>query len=121
MKTYLCYPMIFENKVIGMFGLSGKDKYDEFDIEMLTPLIGIYKNIELSHQTLMKLNKETEERIQLTDTIAKTKSSLIANMSHEIRTPMNGIFGMLSLKLSKPLASVQLRTHNSRNDAIDHP
>ena len=94
--TFLSYPMIFENKIIGNIGLSGKNQYDDEIIKLLDPIIRLYTTIEYSESINQQLIKEENKRI-LMETLSDEKEKFISTMSHELRTPMNGIIGSLQI------------------------
>ena len=96
-KKFLSWPMIYKDKIIGTFGLTGDSDYTDIDIEILNPIVSMLTNIEVLNQLSIELKNEQDEKIKLNQSIATAKSFLLANMSHEIRTPLNGIYGMLTL------------------------
>lgn len=108
MRTYVAYPMISGEKIIGIIGLADReDGYMNNIIDNIKPLIDTCTNIELAHSMNEKLVKNKEDKIKLMESVANLKSSFTANMSHEIRTPMNGIYGMLELLKETKLDIIQ--------------
>jgi len=113
LKTFMNYPLIYQNKVIGSIGLANRlSGYNNKLIKRMRPIFNTIIDIEISHENNLKLKKDHKKKIQQAelDAAIQAKSMFLANMSHEIRTPMNGIYGTLSILKNTKLNQMQKDT-----------
>lgn len=102
LKNFCAIPLIFANKVICVIGLACKD--DDYNIELvniLSQLLDMYSNIEISYEHLKYLMNVKKSLIKANE----AKVMFLSNLSHELRTPMNGI-----------IISTEMLENNNIND-----
>jgi len=113
----LIYPMIYENKVVGIIELASFKGFSKDHVTLLEAAnesIAIAIDAAQSRTQLNKLLAETrlqalelQKKQDELEKINQYKSDFLANMSHELRTPMNGVIGMTEILLNTPLSDEQ--------------
>jgi len=87
------FPMLAENKFIGLFALGPRKDgkpYQEEMLDLLNILITIGSlsvDNALLYDSLVKQNHKLSE-------IAQLKTQFVSTVTHELRTPLNGILGL---------------------------
>ncbi len=88
-------PMIFENQVIGYFGIEAEDQatWQEEDVRLLSIVAQAFAG------AIERKRAETvlQEAKSAAESASRAKSEFLANMSHELRTPLNSILGYAQL------------------------
>ena len=126
--NYLGIPIIYGDKVVGMFGLANRDKdFDEEVIRFLAPFTLTYGVIIHAQDMVLKDIEQRDDIIrsrEAAEEANRAKSLFLSNMSHELRTPLNAILGftqILCIKDDKnPLSDMQHDVINEINNAGEH-
>jgi len=95
LEAALCIPLIFENKLIGIFNLGEKlsqDVYSDEDIDLLTTLSNQLA-IAIENAALHEKMLEAQKQLLLADKLSAL-GRIAAGMAHEIKNPLAAIKGM---------------------------
>ncbi|MFH2095738.1 MAG: PAS domain S-box protein, partial [Bacteroidota bacterium] len=108
LENVLFAPLIINDKVEGLLGLSNKAGGFTDNDARLAGAFGELASIALrnsrNHDALIKAKEKAEESDKL-------KSAFLSNMSHEIRTPLNGVIGFAELLRTPGIPADQLNQY----------
>lgn len=119
LKAFLGFPILYDNKIIGVVGVANVLGYEDVLVQTLLPFLSAYGAI-IKNIRLKRRQKEAEEELKQAKETAEqavlAKNRLFTNISHEFRTPLSLIVGPVSAILKQPQgALVEKDTRNSLN------
>ncbi len=108
--SFAGYPLIAQNKVIGVVAIYGRSQFGEDLLEIFDLFsqhasssvnaafqyeksVEHAKSVELLNAELLSAKKELEYENNRAEEANRLKTEFLANMSHELRTPLNSIIG----------------------------
>ncbi|MSU55106.1 MAG: GAF domain-containing sensor histidine kinase [Candidatus Taylorbacteria bacterium] len=105
MRTALCYPLVIDKKVIGLFMVIISHSYDVFSeherssleaaanvIALILDKAKLYQALEETNQKIEKANKQLKE-------LDRLKSEFVSIATHQIRGPLTAIEGYASMMI----------------------
>ncbi|UCD84863.1 MAG: GAF domain-containing protein [Deltaproteobacteria bacterium] len=93
MGAELCAPLVYQDKIIGLFNLGSKlsgEGYISEDIEILNPL-SKQAAVAMENCRLIEEQRDLQARVIRYQEMDKLKSDFLSNVSHELRTPMTSV------------------------------
>jgi predicted ATPase/GAF domain-containing protein len=106
-KSLLCMPIIYQNKMNGILYLENNLTTDAFteDRINLLQMLSSQTAISIENSRLYaNLEEKVKERTELLENLReldKFKDQFLANTSHELRTPLNAIIGLSDIMLEQ--------------------
>ena len=98
----VCFPILYNNVLIGLIGIANKEGYSDTLIEHAAPFLPICGNM-LHHIYLQRQQTAYETALKEAKDIAEqavaAKDQLFTNISHELRTPLSLVVGPISALL----------------------
>ncbi|MGH1338397.1 MAG: response regulator [Aureispira sp.] len=102
LTTLVCFPILYDDEIIGLIGIANKEGYTACSLQRVTPFLSIggnmLHNLRLQHQ-----QKEYEMALRAAKDTAEeavaAKNQLFTNISHELRTPLSLVVGPVSALL----------------------
>ncbi len=98
----VCFPVLYDNEVIGMMAIAKKNNYEDNLSELVAPFLPTCGNV-LRNIRLQRRQKEYETALTASKEVAEAavlaKNQLFTNISHELRTPLSLVVGPVSALL----------------------
>lgn len=106
------YPLVVENKFIGMMALGGRLDQNPYSGEQLDWMGVLVTMGAISIDNALLYDSLAKQNLKLSE-IAKLKTQFVSTISHELSTPLHGILGMTEILLNPeiggPLSDDQKR------------
>ncbi len=130
MKAFAGYPLIIEDRIVGVIGMFSRNKISDLTLEAMESVAnGIANGIDrkqIEEKRRQLLSSEQEAR-QTAENANRLKDEFLATLSHELRTPLNAILGWSQMVQSRDLSESQMqkafqtieRSARSQNQLID--
>ncbi|MBI1324089.1 PAS domain S-box protein [bacterium] len=103
LKTFFGFPLIVENRLVGVLVAFGRRAFPETiveDLKSVADAISVGIERKNAEQALVKAKIDAEEA-------SRSKSEFLANMSHEVRTPLGAILGYNELLTDSSVEGAQ--------------
>lgn len=102
LTTLACFPVWYDNEIIGLVGIANQGGYSDALLDMVTPFLATCGNL-LRNIRLQRQQKEYETALRASKEVAEqavtAKNQLFTNISHELRTPLSLVVGPVSALL----------------------
>lgn len=113
-RSSISLPLIYENKLLGIFAIYSADTH-AFVIEEIAVLEEMAANLAFGIHSL----RERQGRRDA-EAASEAKSQFLANLSHEVRTPLNAISAMTNLLSRTHLTAKQKELVSKVDQAGEH-